>query len=151
MQMLYNQQLKKSNETLIAERNSYKQLLDDLSKENSQVYAREKNRWKEFIEDFKHICEQELVRKQMEINKLNELLGEWVHKYIEIEDNIGNSRKKLDFEQRVSIEDLLKETKILVRPTKLFIQESPLHCKFKRNSSLHISNISGDSSPPNFD
>ena len=151
MQMLYNQQLKKSNETLIAERNSYKQLLDDLSKENSQVYAREKDRWKEFIEDFKQICEQELVRKQMEINKLNELLGEWVHKYIEIDDSVVNSRKNLDFEQRVSIEYLLKETKIHVRPTKLFIQESPLHCRFKSNASMHISNISGDSSPPNFD
>ena len=151
IQMLYNQQLKKSNETLTAERNSYKQLLDNLSKENSQVYAREKDRWKEFIEDFKYICEKELVRKQMEINKLNELLGEWMHKYIEIEDSVGNSRKKLDFEQRVSIEDLLKETKIHVRPTKLFIQESPLHCKFKSSISTHISNISGDSSPPNFD
>lgn len=151
IQMLYNQQLKKSNEILTIERNSYKQLLDDLTKENSDVYVKEKDRWKKFIEEFKCICEKELIRKQVEINKLNELLGEWMHKYIEIEDNVGNSKKKLDLEERVTMESLLKETKIHLRPTKLFIQESPLHCRFKNSISTHVSNISGDMSPPNFD
>ncbi|OMJ80828.1 hypothetical protein SteCoe_18830 [Stentor coeruleus] len=153
IQSLYNDQLKKSNEIITVERNSYKKLLDNLTSENSNVYAKEKDRWREFLDDFKDLCEKELVRKQLEINKLNELLGKWIHKYMELEDILGYKTKKkvLNESHKIQIEELLRQTKIHTRPTKLYMQESPLHCRFKSSISTHVSNISGDISPPSFD
>lgn len=153
IQSLYNDQLKKSNEIITVERNSYKKLLDNLTSENSNVYAKEKDRWREFLDDFKDLCEKELVRKQLEINRLNELLGKWIHKYMELEDILGYKTKKkvLNESHKTQIEELLRQTKIHTRPTKLYMHESPLHCRFKSSISTHVSNISGDISPPSFD
>ena len=152
MQSLYNNQLKIANENATLERNSYKQLLDDYIKENSEIYLKEKRRWKIFVDEFKEICEKELVRKQFEINKLNELLGLWMHRYMEMEESLKRSCKiSRSQHYNEQIEDLLERTNIYLRPTKINIVESPLHCKFKSNISTHVSFISGDSSPPSFD
>ena len=153
IQILYNNQLKKSNEILTTERNSYKELLNKLIDENSDVYSREKERWKGFIDEFKDICEKELVRKQLEINRLNELLGIWMHKYMELEDCLaGNCNiRTLAKKHKEEIEELLIQSKIHIRPTKLFMNESPFHCRFKSSISTHVSNISGDISPPPID
>lgn len=151
--MIFNDQLQKTNNNIVSERNSYKKLLDDLTRENDEVYNKEKNRWRQYIEEFKSICEDELIRKQNEINKLNELLGRWIHKYLELEERYESrsSHKVLDSQYKVQVEELLKHTKIHMRPVKFNIQESPLHCRFKSLNSGHISTMSGDSSPPSFD
>ena len=151
--MIFNDQLQKTNNNIVSERNSYKKLLDDLTRENDEVYNKEKNRWRQYIEEFKSICEDELIRKQNEINKLNELLGRWIHKYLELEERYESrsSCKVLDSQYKVQVEELLKHTKIHMRPIKFNIQESPLHCRFKSLNSGHISTMSGDSSPPSFD
>lgn len=151
IQTLYNNQLKKANEIITTERNSYKSLLNELIKENSDVYSKEKERWKTFLNSFKDTCEKELIRKQIEINKLNELLGEWMHKYMEIEGVVEGKYKSLNNKHKEDIVELLMQTKIQIRPSKILINESPLHCKFKTNKSTFLSNITGDSSPPNSD
>ena len=151
-QIMFNDQLKKSNEVLNTERNGYKKLLDEIIKENQVVYLSEKSRWKGFIDDFKGVCEQELVRKQVEINKLNEILGRWMNKYMELEEASGSRGVRiLNSAHKEQIQDLLGQTKIQVRPSRLQLFESPLHCRFKSMSSTQVSNIDGDISPPAFE
>lgn len=151
-QIMFNDQLKKSNDTILAERNSYKKLLDELIVENQKIYFSEKDRWRQFLDDFKSNCEEELVRKQVEINKLNEILGRWMHKYMELEETCGVKGKKvLTKDHKNKLIELVDQTKIQFRPSKLQITESPLHCRFKSSSSTQVSNIFGDVSPPSFD
>ena len=151
-QIMFNDQLKKSNDTITVERNSYKKLLDELINENQKIYLKEKERWKQFLDEFKFSCEEELVRKQVELNKLNEILGRWMHKYMELEEIYGvKGAKILSTEYKEKIKDLVDQTQIQFRPKKLQLSESPLHCRFKSTSSTQVSNIFGDISPPSFD
>ena len=151
--MMVNNELKKTNDDIVIERNSYKRLLDELMRENIEVYGNEKSRWRSYIEEFKGICQEELIRKQTEINKLNELLGRWIFKYMELEEKLeakGKSRVHGN-EFKDQVEELLSHTKIHMRPVKLNILESPLHCKFKSMSTGHVSTKSGDISPPSYE
>jgi predicted transcriptional regulator len=149
-QLMFNDSLKRSNEVITIERNSYKKLLDEFTRENHVIYLNEKNRWKGFLDDFKAVCETELVRKQVEINKLNQILANWMNRYMELEESVKGARV-LNSAHKEQIQDLLGQTRIQVRPTKLQIFESPLHCRFKSMASTHVSNIDGDISPPSFE
>ncbi|CAG9335086.1 unnamed protein product [Blepharisma stoltei] len=160
MQTLFNQQMRKGYELAKKESESYKTLLESTQKQTLEVYKNEKKRWKEYLEGFKNLCEKELSRKQTEINKLHEVLGSWITKYMELQEQTGipcDKNKKgpkhahkrtISKEYMVDLECLTRQTKIAIRPSKLDLSSSPFHMKFKKPRSVTVKCQSGDQSPP---
>ena len=76
-----------------------------------------------------------------------------MHKCMELEESLkeNNDAKILSRKYKEEIEELFMASKVSIRPSKLYMNESPFHCRFKSSISTFISNISGDSSPPAID
>lgn len=84
----FNTQLKSAYESL--QKELYEQNhLYDLSK-NTLIknFNEEKSRWGHFFNEIRANCEKELIRKQEEVRKLNELLAEWINNFMEIQEGI---------------------------------------------------------------
>mmetsp|Transcript_20089 Transcript_20089/g.20124 ORF Transcript_20089/g.20124 Transcript_20089/m.20124 type:complete len:143 (-) Transcript_20089:13-441(-) len=75
VQTMFSQNLRNSYESVRNECSIFKSLLEAYQKQNLDNYLKEKLRWKKYLEQLKKICDKELLRKQLEINKLHEVLG----------------------------------------------------------------------------
>ena len=106
LQQIYNQQLKKMAEESKSQTEEFKNMTKDLEKQVYTSQKEERERWRGFISELKENCEKELLRKQEEINRLNEVLGEWVNKFMEVQEK-HKSRKNPDYEE---IKSLLEST-----------------------------------------
>mmetsp|Transcript_7714 Transcript_7714/g.7567 ORF Transcript_7714/g.7567 Transcript_7714/m.7567 type:complete len:194 (+) Transcript_7714:75-656(+) len=76
MQRLYNTELKRSNEINKNQSITYQKLLKEFEQKIIIAQKQERDRWKLFFSELKIGCEKELARKQVEVIKLNKLLGE---------------------------------------------------------------------------
>ena len=45
-------------------------------------------RWEQILNDYKENCNSELLRKQTEIKRLNDVLGTWICKYMELQETL---------------------------------------------------------------
>lgn len=54
----------------------YQELLVKLESDIFRAQRSERERWQAFFFDLKENCERELIRKQLEVIKLNDILGE---------------------------------------------------------------------------
>ncbi|CAG9331769.1 unnamed protein product [Blepharisma stoltei] len=157
LQTMFSHNMKNGYEQVKNECNVFKSLLETYQKQNLEIYMKEKSRWKIYLEGLKNICEKELMRKQLEINKLHEVLGEWIKKYMEIQENVAIPQMKtqnleLTKEFIIKLEKLWKDTQMaIVRPSKLSLENSPLHSRFRKPSCLSLNSQKGDLSPPPFD
>lgn len=89
LQKSYNQQLKLTLEETRAESNRFKNMLSKQEDEfNIQINA-DRHKWNILLKDFKENCESELIRKHSEVVRLNELLADWIHKYMELQEVVG--------------------------------------------------------------
>lgn len=143
LQCLYNEQLRQDLNTIKNERNSYKALYLDLQLQHLEVYNREKKRWENYVEQLKDACNHELVRKQNEINKLNEQVGEWMEMYQQLRANDGKKIYHCVTERRMrtSVSTQRKSDMIVD------VKNSPFHVKSKSKKLSMIGSIFGDKSP----
>mmetsp|Transcript_26419 Transcript_26419/g.26067 ORF Transcript_26419/g.26067 Transcript_26419/m.26067 type:complete len:250 (-) Transcript_26419:20-769(-) len=158
IQTIYHQQIHKSYDLLMQENRELSARLANIQKENLSIYTIEKNHWKVYLEKFKDLCNKELARKQVEINRLNAILGKWIEMYMELQESTGipssgESQKKvnrrtLSIEYKEQIKYLAEQTAISRRPRELKLLGSPLHKKFHSPAIISVSSISGDTSPP---
>lgn len=148
LQTLFNQQMRSGYEHVKNECNIFKSLLENYQKQNMRTYIEEKERWKSFIEGFKVISDRELIRKQNEINGLNKILGIWIKKYIDSNGYMNDSKNKKSTDD---LENLIQETRISIRPSKMSLLNSPFHIKFKKPENMTLTSQYGDCSPPSFE
>lgn len=52
--------------------------------------------WENAINKFKEMNETELLKKQKEIEKLHEILAQWIEQYQELEHNKGIKHQEID-------------------------------------------------------
>ncbi|CAG9323633.1 unnamed protein product [Blepharisma stoltei] len=110
LQQLYNEQLKKMNEEYKEELNQYKLLVSNLEGDIFTSHKNEMERWKTFVDELKNNCEQELIRKQCEVVRLNEVLGEWTTRFMELQENLSTPNKPLKKEMYIEIQELVRST-----------------------------------------
>lgn len=86
-----------------------KKNMQDVEKKATEAYKRESQKWMDLLSEHKENYERELLRKQSEVIRLNELLGKWVNKYMELQENM-NSDKPLSIMYYSQIQELIRET-----------------------------------------
>jgi hypothetical protein len=100
----------------------------------------------DLLHEHRENYEKELNRKQKEVIRLNELLGKWVFKYMELQENLSNADKPLSSVYYDEIQDLVYET--VHAPSKT-IFESQMTPRSKPFVALQkFENIAGDLNPP---
>jgi len=158
IQSMYNKEIKKEQELLKQEKETYKSLLDKYEKEATKAYLQEKERWKSHLEDLKTSSEKELMRKQSEINRLHEVLGSWINTYLELQQKVGipSSGSQMKGHRRTVSRKFMTKLKDLANKTKSHCSSyslrnlpvSPFKEKYFKNKSFAIPSTQGDSSPP---
>lgn len=84
----YNSQLKSQYESEKAKNKHIKSLSSSSESALLQAYSQEKQNWTNFFSESKKNCQVELTRKQDELKKLNEILAEWINRFIELQEGL---------------------------------------------------------------
>jgi hypothetical protein len=87
-------------------------------------FEREKELWKTFYVQSRKNCQVELARKQEELNKLNEILAEWINRFMEVQEGL------------VSREMHRKIQLLMINTVNFYSQDDPLK-KIFENSPLN--------------
>ncbi|CAG9322571.1 unnamed protein product [Blepharisma stoltei] len=147
LQRLYNLELKKTNEILTEQSETYQKMLNEFEKDIFKAQREERERWRKFFVELKENCESELLRKQSEVIRLNTLLGSWADRYMELQETINPLNKPLPESSYEEIKTLIKETlrnthKDSITNLKKALRRSPLKKSF--SSAMAFIKPSGD-------
>lgn len=93
LHQMYNSHLKKALENAVKEAEESRSALEKNLSAMWNSFAGEKAKWTRFYQETKENCELELVRKQEEYKKINEILAEWINNFIEIQDGLITKEK----------------------------------------------------------
>jgi exonuclease VII large subunit len=122
-----------------------KKNMQEVEKKATESFKRESQKWMDLLTEHKENYERELNRKQAEVIRLNELLGKWINKYMELQEGISGT-KPLSIMYYSQIQDIIRET--LSSPFER-CKEKSLTPKAKPNSvSQKFMMNSGDVSSP---
>lgn len=147
LQTMYYQQLKQELDLVKEEKHSYKSLYSQLQQDYMETYSKEKTRWKRFLDEFKANCDKELMRRQSEINKLNQQIAHWMNMFIELQQvSDCTVVQKLVQKQRKNNFSQFNE-----KPVKMSLANSPFHTGNKLGKLSLLNSKKGDSSPAIFD
>ncbi|CAG9312444.1 unnamed protein product [Blepharisma stoltei] len=141
LQKMYNLELKKSNEFQKQQVDNYKNILQTLEQDIFKVQRVEKDRWSKFFSDLKENCEKELIRKQTEVIKLHQLLGEWIDKFMTLQECISSPEKLLPKHLKEDLSFLVEATKqaVLVEGSfKEVLPKTPLKKSMRQTSVGYI-------------
>ncbi len=89
IQKMYNLQIKQVLEENKDECTRIKSLLSTFETNVFQTQKQERDKWNSFLNEFKMNCEQELMRKHEEVVRLNSVLADWIHKFMELQQKTG--------------------------------------------------------------
>ncbi|CAG9325637.1 unnamed protein product [Blepharisma stoltei] len=153
LQQMYNFQLKKGNEELRKQTKLYQEMIEKLENDIFSAQKAERERWQAFFYDLKENCEKELIRKQLEVIKLNEVLGEWATRYMELQESIGikginKAEIQLKTLQELKLSTLATDMSENSQLNSLFLN-SPLSIRSKIESPIKRAVSPGDRTPPN--
>jgi hypothetical protein len=124
IQLSYNAQLKQQLQEAKAEASKYQELLEKLEQNVYDAHRCERKAWSSFVTEFKANCEEELILKHEELNRLHSLLSQWMTKHgkgaqtlasMEIQQ-ILNSPPKSQPEALIKIADLLENSPVWRHP-----------------------------------
>ena len=88
----------------------YKRIIQSIEAKVTESHRKEAQKWMELIQDHKENYEKELNRKQGEVVRLNELLGKWINKYMELQENLETCEKPLSIVYYNEIQEIIHET-----------------------------------------
>ena len=88
LQQIYNTQLKQAYDNAVFETSETKSIMEKTLQNLEDSHQAERMRWTHFFKEAKENCELELVRKQEEFKKLNEVLAEWINNFMVIQDGL---------------------------------------------------------------
>lgn len=86
-----------------------KRNMQDIEKKATEAYRRESQKWMDLLSEHKENYERELIRKQSEVIRLNELMGKWINKYMELQEGIVGE-KPLSIMYYSQIQELIRES-----------------------------------------
>ena len=86
-----------------------KKNMQDIEKKATEAYRRESQKWMDLLSEHKENYERELIRKQSEVIRLNELMGKWINKYMELQEGIVGE-KPLSIMYYSQIQELIRES-----------------------------------------
>ncbi|CAG9325378.1 unnamed protein product [Blepharisma stoltei] len=110
LQRLYNNELKRTNEFLKEQSETYQKMLNNFEKDVFKAQKEERERWRKFFIELKENCEKELLRKQSEVVRLNTLLGKWADQYMELQESLSFSSKPFSQSSYEEMKKLIKDT-----------------------------------------
>ncbi|CAG9335345.1 unnamed protein product [Blepharisma stoltei] len=154
MQEMHNFQLKNSNEQykLVAEHNQA--MLAKLEQDVFSSMREEREKWKSYLTEMKENFEKELERKQGEVVKLNQLLGEWINVYMEMQNKYNTPNKPLSYDLYNQIKENIKNTiKVQSKESynnliKVKMPQSPVRQSFTGSEGSPVKFVSkGDIAP----
>ena len=131
------------SQRLVAE---YKRTIQNIEIKVTESHKKEAQKWMELLQEHKETYERELKRKQGEVIRLNELLGKWINKYMELQENLNTSEKPLSMFYYNEIQTLIHET-IQTPSPKISIKQLTPKAK-PNNCTQKFGIISGDNNPP---
>jgi hypothetical protein len=159
IQQSFSQQLKKALEDSVAEGRLKEQAISELEQRVYTAHRQETATWRTFVQEFKTNMETEVLRKHSEVFRLNEILGDWIHRYMELQEVTGipSSRAKQQLHRRNlssvyvnELTELINKTKQVAQPkveTRPIPKLESLGVEARTNSAaLHMKR--GDMSPP---
>lgn len=159
IQQSFSHQLKKALEDAKAELKAKDQALVELEQRVYVAHKQETESWRMFIEEFKTNMEREVLRKHSEVSKLNEVLGDWIHRYMELQEVTGipSSRGEASHRRNLSsvyvneLSDLITKTKSTSSAASSEVPKVPKLDSVglePRSSSTIIQMKRGDMTPP---
>lgn len=123
----------------------YKRAMQNTELKVSECYKKDARNWMNLIQEHKKNYEKELIRKQDEVIRLNELLGKWINKYMELQESITASDKPLSIVHYNQIQNIIHET---INSPAAKIQTSQMTPKGKPTNLIKFGVLSGDIQPP---
>jgi len=159
IQQSFSHQLRKALDDASSQLNMKDQALQELEQRVYIAHKQETEGWRKFIEDFRVNMETEIQRKYSEVSRLNEVLGDWIHRYMDLQEVTGipssrgsnSHRRNLSSVYVSELNELITKTKTSSSPT----IESPLKLPKldtagleARSNSTIIQMKRGDMTPP---
>jgi hypothetical protein len=157
IQQSFSQQLKKALEDSAAEGRLKEQAISELEHRVYTAHRQETATWRTFVQEFKTNMETEVLRKHTEVHRLNEVLGDWIHRYMELQEVTGIPSSKAQQHRRNlssvyvnELTELISKTKHVAHPEVEArhipkLESSGLEA---RTNSVALHMKRGDMSPP---
>lgn len=120
----FNSQLKSQYDHEKTKSKHLKSLSASTESKLLQAFNQEKQNWVKFFSESKKNCQLELSRKQEELKKLNEILAEWINRFIELQEGL------------ISKEMHRKVQLLMINTTNFFSQYNPITTIYQ-NSPLN--------------
>jgi len=89
LQTLRGDQLKEAYFTAKKQISSQKRIIDEIEKSSKQALQEDNESWEKQTSSLKEASDKELQRLQLEVNKLHEVLADWINKYMELQEDRG--------------------------------------------------------------
>jgi kinesin family protein 5 len=154
IQQSFSHQLKKALEDSGVVVKLKEQMLTELEHRVYVAHKQETHSWRTFVAEFKTNMEAEVLRKHSEVSKLNEVLGGWIHKYLELQEVAGIpsvDRRNLSEEYVVKLNELISKTTLTVPVESPKIPKLDTRALEARTNMTAISMKRGDMTPPTSD
>ncbi|OMJ74627.1 hypothetical protein SteCoe_26408 [Stentor coeruleus] len=124
----------------------YKKSIQNIEQKVSESHRRESQKWMELLNEHKENYEKELRRKQGEVIRLNELLGKWINRYMELQENLTMSDKPLSIVYYNQIQQMIHDT---ISSPSIKVPDKQMTPKAKSQTTPQkFGIISGDIHPP---
>lgn len=88
----------------------YKRIIQNVEVKVTESHRKEAQKWMELLQEHKENYETELNRKQEEVIRLNELLGKWCNKFMELQESLTVSEKPLSIVFYNEIQEIIHST-----------------------------------------
>ena len=143
IQSNYNKELKAGIEASKNEIKSYKDVIGNLTDQLKQFHDIHQRKMKGIMMEYKNNCQDELKRRQEEINKLHEVLSHWMHQCMELQEKFGIPSSNGNPMHRRSL------SKQYINMIKQLCEKTELVYKGKKAPLIqNLGNLDGDKSPP---
>ena len=120
----YNRQLKQEIEIERNKKQEIKAKNQPKLQEMIHRFDEEKAHWARFFVESKKNCQVELARKQEELNKLNEILAEWINRFMEVQNGLVTK----EMHRKIQL--------LMINTVSFYSASNPIHEIFK-NSPLN--------------
>jgi hypothetical protein len=112
----------------------------------AEAFKRESQKWMDLLGEHKENYEMELRRKQMEIIRLNELLGKWINKYMELQENVAEGKQPLGIVHYNQMQEIIYQT--ISAPAVRSVEKQLTPKARNQNHMQKFGVITGDTNPP---
>jgi len=86
-----SEQLKEAYVESKREIENFKNLIEEIETASKSAIKLENEGWQNIVQELRSVNENEIIRKQEEINKLHDILARWTFKFMELQEQKGHA------------------------------------------------------------